>query len=244
LPSWKIFAKEAKTDLAPNMQWTMSESLSLKFVQGVSELKLRSSLVSLLFSLAFAVSFSSRAEAAKVSSLITDQGDTVHLELSGQQNWEYDLRRAEKNGKSYLQLTVDAIDEASLKKILSFKSDMVSAVTVDKAGADGKYILNFQVSGDEVESFDYLTDQPSRLIVDFYANAQKTVKPVAVTALPAKVVKVPEPVAKAKTTKTRKPATADVLVVSQDGPNSHDSTPSRSGLFDGGDPTFEGVSNK
>jgi len=224
----------------------MSESFSLKFVQGVNELKFRSSFVSLLFSLAFAPS----AEAAKVSSLITDQGDTVHLELSGQQNWDYDLRRAEKNGKSFLQLTVDAIDEASLKKILSFKSDMVSAVTVDKAGPDGKHILSFQVSGDEVESFDYLTDQPSRLIVDFYANAQKAVvKPkAAVTELPAKAAKAAETTAKTKTAekngKTRKPATADVLVVNQEGPNSHDSTPSRSGLFDGGDPTFERFSIK
>ncbi|MBS1971516.1 MAG: tetratricopeptide repeat protein [Bdellovibrionales bacterium] len=219
--------------------------------------------VSLLVSLVSA----SFANAAKISSLIADQGDTVHLELSGQQNWDYDLRRVEKSGKSYLQLTVDAMDDASLKKLLSFKSDMVTSVSVDKSGPDGKYIVSFQVPGDEIESFDYLTDQPSRLIVDFYVNAQnkkpattaKAAKPAAAakaaeneegdapTELPKKNAKSTETPAKSKTVaakagkdgKTRKPATADVLVVKNDGPNSHDSTESRSGLFDGGDPNFE-----
>lgn len=208
-------------------------------------MKLSFSVVILLVSLVFAP----HARAAKISSLIADQGDTVHLELSGQQNWNYDLRRVEKAGKSYLQLTVDAMDETSLRKLQAFKSDMISNVTVDKAGPDGKYIVNFQVVGDEVESFDYLTDQPSRLIVDFYVNAQNKVSTQnkVPTELPKKEAKAPETPAKPKTAetkvgkggKTRKPATADVLVVKNDGPNSHDSTESRSGLFDGGDPNFE-----
>lgn len=244
--------------------------LSLKFVQGVSKLKLSFIVVSLLVSLVFA----SHSYAAKVSSAISDQGDTVHLELSGQQNWDYDLRRVEKAGKSFVQLTVDAMDEASLRKMQSFKSDLVSSVSVDKSGPDGKYIVSFQIPGDEVESFDYLTDQPSRLVIDFYANSQNKAKPVAaaaketkkakeetdgendggkaLTELPKKNAKLAELPAKGKTAaakagkdgKTRKPATADVLVVKNDGPNSHDSTESRSGLFDGGDPNFERFSIK
>ncbi|WP_413291624.1 tetratricopeptide repeat protein [Bdellovibrio sp. HCB337] len=228
----------------------------------MSKLKLRISVVSLLISLVSA----SAAQAEKVSGLIQDQGDTVHLELTGQQNWDYDLRRAEKGGKTYLQLTVSAMDEASLRKLASFKSDMVTNVSVDKAGPDGKYIVSFQVSGDEVESFDYLTDQPSRLIVDFYVNSQNKVKTAevpapkkeasagkpAVTELPEKGAKPAETSEKEKTAvtkpgkdgKARKPATADVLVVKNDGANSHDSTPSRSGLFDGGDPNFERFSIK
>lgn len=206
---------------------------------------------SCFFILLFSLAFSSLAQAEKVTGMISDQGDTVHLELSGQQNWDYDLRRVEKGGKKFLQLTVSAVDEASLRKLSAFKSDMVSSVTVDKQGPDGKYILSFQVPGEEVESFDYLTDQPSRLIVDFYVNGQ--VKATASAAPPAKpaVKAVEKPADKPAATKTaakknhnRKPATADVLVVKEDGANSHDSTPSRSGLFDGGDPNFERFSIK
>ncbi len=193
--------------------------------------------VSLFISLVFAPA----AQAAKISSLITDQGDTIHLELSGRQNWDYDLRRVEKAGKSYLQLTVDAIDDASISKMLAFKSGMVSSVTLDKAGLNGKSILNFQVAGDEVESFDYLTDQPSRLIIDFYMNAQNKVKISRPTASVAKAPAL-ENNKKINTkisSNTRMPATADVLVIKQNGLNSHDSTESRSGLFDGGDPNFD-----
>lgn len=202
--------------------------------------------------LLFSLGLSPVVRAAMISSLISDQGDTIHLELSGQQNWDYDLRRVVKGDKTYLQLTVDALDEISLKKLTAFKSDMVKSVTVDKAGPDGKYVLNFEVLGEETESFDYLTDQPSRLIVDFYINNQNKVKASATAA----AVAAKSPVAKevsgdlkktskdTKVNKNRKPATADVLVVQNNGANSHDSTPSRSGLFDGGDPNFERFSMK
>jgi len=203
--------------------------------------------ISLFVSLAFVAP----AHPPNISGLISDQGDTVHMELSGQQTWDYDLRRVEKAGKKYLQLTVDALDEASLKKMMSFKSDMVTNVSIDKAGPDGKYIVSFQTSGEEVESFDYLTDQPSRLIVDFYVNSQNKKSTEAAadqpTVLPKKAAKSSETAEKSKTAsaktgkdgKSRKPATADVLVVKNEGPNSHDSGESRSGLFDGGDPNFE-----
>jgi tetratricopeptide (TPR) repeat protein len=191
-------------------------------------------------SLLFSLGMISAAHAEKVTALISDQGDTIHLELAGQQNWNYDLRRVDKAGKPSMQLTVDAIDEASLNKLKKFKSEMVGAVTVDKAGPDGKYILNFAVDGDKVESFDYLTDQPSRLIVDFFVNATKK------TEAPKKVDKLAE---KAKVTKTlpiknlkeRKPATADVLIVKNDGPvaTNESTSETRSGLFDGGDPNFD-----
>jgi tetratricopeptide (TPR) repeat protein len=222
--------------------------------------KLKFVILSLLVSLAILPS----ARAEKVSALISDQGDTIHLELSGQQNWDYDLRRVEKAGKNYLQLTVDQIDEASLKKIQAFKSDMVRGVTVDKAGADGKYIVSFQVDDKDVESFDYLTDQPSRLIVDFFVNASKAADKKTETAkLPAKAVekdedsktpplkKVPaKTVAKttAKKAGQRKPATTDVLVVKNDAPPKAGAVAAtaetRSGLFDGGDPNFDRFSIK
>ncbi|HEY8269500.1 MAG TPA: tetratricopeptide repeat protein [Pseudobdellovibrionaceae bacterium] len=216
------------------------------YVQCTMDMKLSFIVVSLLMSLVFASA--SVVWAARVSSSISDQGDTVHLELSGQQNWDYDLRRVKKSDKSYLQLTVDAIDEASIRKLLAFKSEMVKAVALEKEGPDGKFILNFLVADEDVESFDYLTDQPSRLIVDFYVNAQNKVKSVTATAaddavettvLPAKTAKVSKTAEKTKTEKTRKPATTDILQIKSDGTNSSNLAESRSGLFDGGDPNFE-----
>ena len=213
-----------------------SRDLKPKFVQGASNLKFV--IASLLFSLGIA----SAAKAEQVTALISEQGDTVHLELSGKQNWDYDLRRAQKTGKAVMQLTVDQIDDASLKKLQSFKNEMIQSVSVDKAGTDGKYVLSFAVLGDQVESFDYLTDQPSRLIVDFFINSSKnpeivkpeSEKPLAEKKTAKKVSRQIE-----KSGKDRQPATADVLVLKsgQDTPNA--SAEARSGLFDGGDPNFE-----
>jgi tetratricopeptide (TPR) repeat protein len=210
------------------------------YVQGVSSLRFDFLILSVSL-LVFSASF---AQAAKITSSISDQGDTVHLELSGQQNWSYDLSRADKAGKKILQLNVDPIDDASLAKMTAFKSAMIKNVTVDKNGPDGKHILNFEIQGDEIESFDYLTDQPSRLIVDFYVNTQAKPVASATTAKSAKAVakaKTKEPVAATKDGKARKPAAADVLVLAQNSspPNSEAEPGLRSGLFDGGDPNFE-----
>jgi tetratricopeptide (TPR) repeat protein len=205
--------------------------------------------------------FSLSAKAAKISSSISDQGDTIHLEFAGQQNWEYDLSPIEKSGKKFLQLNVDPIDDASIAKLIAFKSDLVKGITVDKSGPDGKYVVNFEVSGDNTESFDYLTDQPSRLIVDFYAKTQakdadKTAKVTGdgkastknPSSKPAKssVKNKTSAIASAKAGKDRKPATADALVIANNGlpPNAEVAPGLRSGLFDGGDPSFERFSIK
>lgn len=189
------------------------------------------------------------AFAGKVASVISDQGDTVHLEFSGQQNWNYDLGRADKNGKKVLQLNVDPIDDSSVSKLSAFKSNMIKSVNVDKNGPDGKYVVNFEVSGDDIESFDYLTDQPSRLIVDFFASTQA--KPASTASVP-KASKAPVKAknsvtsVKEKDGKARKPAAADVLTLAQNSnpPNSSAEPGLRSGLFDGGDPNFERFSIK
>ena len=192
------------------------------------------------------------AKADLVSAALSDQGDTVHLEISGLQTWDYDLRRVEKEGKYQYQLTVDRFDEPSLRKLEKFKSDMVRQVSVDKNGPDGKYVITFKASGDEVESFDYLTDQPSRLIVDFFSNSHKTkseLKAKADSPKPTKSAEnkktdpVENKVSSAKPQKkangNRRPATTDILVVKNDEGPVAASSEARSGLFDGGDPNFE-----
>lgn len=273
MPSWKIFATRAGKRLALNVQCRLTEGLVVELevpsfngyvvqqqgsVQGVSTLNTKSILGILLLSLVL-LPLSSRAE--KISGSIADQGDTAHFELAGQQNWNYDLRRADKTGKNVLQLTIDPVDENSLKKILGFQSELISKVAVDRSGPDGKYILSFTLANEDVESFDYLTDQPSRLIVDFYVSnhpksvtgstkgGDKTVAKEKSTdgsdaAKPAEKNKLAKTLP-AKANTQRKPATTDVLVVKNDGPlMGNQGEVLRSGLFDGGDPDFERFSIK
>ncbi|QDK39840.1 hypothetical protein DOE51_16770 [Bdellovibrio sp. NC01] len=184
------------------------------------------------------------AWAAKVTGAINFQGDTVHLELSGQQNWDYDVKRKEVKGKTVVEMTVPAMDDASVNSLNSFKSEMVTEVSVDRKGPDGKYIVSFTLSGSSIDTFDYLTDQPSRLIVDFYVNpgAKTDKKPVAKkeTVEKSEEAKPAKTVAKAKTPKGRTPATADALVIANQGTTvaMNDNVAHR-GIFDGGDPDYE-----
>ncbi|WP_373998288.1 tetratricopeptide repeat protein [Bdellovibrio bacteriovorus] len=192
------------------------------------------------------------AQAQTVSGLINYQGDTVHLELSGQQNWDYDVKRLEVKNQTVVEMTVPAMDDATIKALSSFKSDFVTGVAVDRKGPDGKHVISFTLSGDDIDTFDYLTDQPSRLIMDFYVNPnskpKKEIKAVAKkteTAPAEESAKPAKSVAKAKTDKKRKPATADVLNIANQGTAvAMNSDPVKSGIFDGGDPNYERFSIK
>lgn len=189
------------------------------------------------------------ALANKLNGFINYQGDTVHFELMGQTNWTYDLKRTDKKGQTIVEMVVDPLDDSTVKDLSSFKSEYVTAVSVDKKGPDGKFVIAFTLSGEEIDTFDYLTDQPSRLIVDFYVNPSmkpKTAKAAPkkteteVQPLPAKIVKT-QP--KIKTEKARKPAATDAVTIAPEG-SLTSSVEVRSGIFDGGDPNYDRFSMK
>lgn len=214
-------------------------------VQGVNTLRVLIMAGCLIFGL-------TSAEAGQVSGVINFQGDTVHLELIGQQNWDYDIKRLDVKGQTVMEMTVPALDDSTVQSLSSFKSDFVKSVTVDRNGPDGNHIIQFTLSGEEIESFDYLTDQPSRLIVDFYVNPNGRTKKVSKApatsqeTTPAdsnsKLAQLP---AKGKTEKQqRKPATADVLSIANQGVDVAQNDPVKSGIFDGGDPDYSRFSIK
>ncbi|QDK46855.1 hypothetical protein DOM22_17675 [Bdellovibrio sp. ZAP7] len=185
----------------------------------------------------------------KVNGFINFQGDTVHLELLGQQNWDYDVKRLDEKGQTIVRMTVPALDESTIKSLNTFKSDMVTKVTVDAQGTDGKSVISFTLAGESIDTFDYLTDQPSRLIMDFYLNPNMV---KAAKKLPAKkdetvtteaAAKPSKTVVKVKTT-NRKPATSDALAIKDAGTVVAQADQVQSGIFDGGDPNYERFSIK
>lgn len=188
------------------------------------------------------------AAAPAVRGTLSFQGDIVHTEFEGRSNWDYDLKRVKKSGKTWIEVVLDPIDPATAKDFATFKSAFVRSVKVDTNGADGKTVLSFELAGDDVESFDYLTDQPSRLVLDFYpkegVKSRKTAAVVAPkeTADGTESAK-PAKAAAKKKTDARKPA-SDVLTVAKNGvsvapPTVSDEGLVRAGIFDGGDPDYD-----
>ncbi len=194
-----------------------------------------------------------RANAGAIKGQMTNQNDTVHVEFTGRESWDYDLKKVVLNKKNYMQLTLESVDDTLATQLKNFKSPYVTSVKVE-AGPDKKSLILFELSKDNIESFDYLTDQPSRLIVDFFVGTEKGLVPAKVAEKKSKkVTQIESPIKNLISSKKgRKPATADVLIINDKGPAGVTEAPAqtlaqaevRSGIFDGGDPGFERFSIK
>lgn len=189
------------------------------------------------------VHFGAHAQLGKpvVQADVSRLGDTAHLELRGLKNWRYDLR---KDGSKII-LTIPAVDMASVSKLRGFTDPLIKSVQVDQSGPDGNFIVTFALASDDIESFDYLTDDPSRLIVDFYRKPQE-VQPAANESkkAPAKVRRNPSAVTGKKLPKgdyktaDRRPAGDEFLSVDPKKASNVDIN-TRFGLFDGGDDNYD-----
>lgn len=182
----------------------------------------------------FVYSFFSWGATPIISGSIIADGETTHFELTGQNNWVYDL----KKNSDYIELIVDPFDQNTLNQVLAFKSDVIKQVKVDTKAIDNKYSVKFYSSKEGVDFFDYQTDQPSRMIIDFYINPEKK----TISALPVKK-SVTATNAKAQKQKLRVPAGTDVVVIANQGPLVAQNKVGQ-GIYDGNDPHFERFSIK
>lgn len=178
------------------------------------------------------------------------QGGVVSLQFRGQSQWIYDVERKTEGGRQFVEITVDPIAEPSLKILEKFKSPLVKSIHFDRKAADSKFKLTLEVSGSNVESLDYLTEAPSRLVVDFYEKdfqQQKDPKEDPKQSAEKKSAEDAAPVSKdqklvaAKNKKERTPATSDNLIIEPQGPINAELAPTtvRAGIYDGADPGYE-----
>jgi tetratricopeptide (TPR) repeat protein len=126
----------------------------------------------LIFTLCSAKVWSSDRASSVVSTPIQlkTQGDTLSFELTGQNDWNYDLKRSVDKNQTKVLLTVKGIESENYDRIKNIKNPFITGIKVIPNGVDGKKQIEFTLSSNKVETFDYLTDYPSKLIVDFYFN--------------------------------------------------------------------------
>lgn len=177
----------------------------------------------------------------KAQSFISQQGETIHLELSGQAQWDYQLNKLDLPNKNVsFQLLVPTLSSADIQDLKSFKHPLLEKIEIDSAGPDGQTIVTFFPKYKNLEAFDYLTEKPSRLIVDFFMatpekgsekNSSTLENKTADTKPPKNLEKKSQPVAKESGSKKtedeteesnvakplRNPATADYLVLNEKG---------------------------
>lgn len=179
------------------------------------------------------------ANAAEISGRSSFQGETFNFELAGQKNWDYDLKRIKDKNQSKVQLLVKTTDQDTIGSLQNIENPFVKSIQV-KPSNDGKTLIEFVLKSGEVETFDYLTDQPSKLIVDFY-QSDAVESDLKIPEKPGFVPSKPKPVAKVQTGSskkaTRQPADVDILRIEEPG-GIETSVIAKSGLYDGADSEF------
>lgn len=207
-------------------------------------MKYRSSL-KIIFSAAVLALWPTRSFAnSAVHGLISRVVDTAHLEFEGQKNWNYELQRV---SKSKVVLTLPPFDEATEVRLKTFNDPFIKKVSVSKAGPDNTFQVTFELADASVESFDYLTDDPSRLIVDFYKKAPETKSAETLGAAAGgeapkalKKAASKKRMAKVGAEKNRKPAGDELLQADAAGDKDADNSDSTHfGAFDASDSNFD-----
>lgn len=196
----------------------------------------------------------SSADSALQASIKTE-GDTTNLQFSGRENWEYKVERTQPK---VIELTVPAVSQESLGKLIQFEDPWIEKV--ESLPAESPDLAKFKITlkSPDVEHFDYLTDQPSRLVIDIYkkekaANADlpkvanapdEGVKPKSVvTSLPDKKKsskEKPTSLSKYKVTgKDRKPAASELIVAEEVEAPDQSLFQFLQGIYDSGDANYK-----
>jgi tetratricopeptide (TPR) repeat protein len=237
----------------------------VKTVQDERNIGLFFSMTFIVLGLAFS---SSRAMAQastsvpQVAGLISRIGDTTHLEFRGRQDWTYD---SPKKDADTIRIVLPAFDDRTIVSLQTWSCPLIKKIDVNKNGPDGNFELTLHLANKDVESFDYLTDDPSYLVFDFYKPNKKEKSNTAENDSAGENAK-PTAAKKASGTKKqnkatvaseeykkldRKPASDEILQVDQStkpGTTVALNTDSSSepnvdiqnerGIFDGGDPNY------
>ncbi len=169
---------------------------------------------------------------------ISEQDETTHLEFSGLSKWNYDL--VEGKGQS-LVLTLPSLSESAENKLRKYSDRFVDRINVRRV--EGQVQLEFGLKEKGIEYFDYMTDEPSLLIVDLYTKAKPVVE--APKKLPRKKVAAQKKGDKnalgytkieATGDQGRTPASGELLVVEKEDPSA--SLERRFGAFDASDEDY------
>jgi tetratricopeptide (TPR) repeat protein len=187
-----------------------------------------------------------------VQAEVSRLADTAHVEFRGLKNWRYDVQR---DGSKQVTVSIAPVDDASVARLQGFSDPLIADIKVNKSGPDGTYLITFVLTQADVESFDYLTDDPSRLIVDFYRKADADTKKQSVKGEAGAKTAAAKPKTGGKgglargpkkadgyndVDTSRKPAGDEILAVNDSSTQQKDpNAVLHFGIFDGGDDNYD-----
>jgi tetratricopeptide (TPR) repeat protein len=100
-------------------------------------------------------------------------GDATHFEFRGLASWRYELRRENGGNAAIVVLRAPKISPESAGKLRAHSDALIESIAVAENGLDEQAEIAFRLRGKDVDSFDYISEQPSRLIIDFFPKEDR-----------------------------------------------------------------------
>lgn len=100
-------------------------------------------------------------------------GNMTHFEFQGQKEWDYDLQK----NKNKITLMVPRLTQESVERVEEYSGLLIESVDVDQS-VENKSKMTIVLIDPLVESFDYLTQDPSNLVVDFFVTDDSLIKKI------------------------------------------------------------------
>lgn len=167
----------------------------------------------------------SLATAENVGVVAEELNGVMHFEFTGREIWDYKLVR--ENDRQ-VSVEVDQLSDKSIVQLKTLKNKYIEKVEI-LPGVNLKHKIVFFLKENGIQSFDYVTDQPSRLIVDFFKEEPLPAKKVEKKKEATKKVAA-KPVQKKK---TRTPAGTDFIANEK-----KEEEKTKATVLDGADPTY------
>lgn len=104
---------------------------------------------------------------------LEEMKDVTHVEFAGRETWNYKLDSGVNGKYKTLSIEVDKVDPKSIVLLKTLRSPFVEKVEIQN-GTDLKDKIVFFLKSQDVQGFDYITDQPSKLVLDFYQDVDKS----------------------------------------------------------------------
>src|SRR4051812_44905758 len=98
---------------------------------------------------------------SQVSAEMNRIADSSQFELKGLTQWKYDVHR---DGDRKVVMRVPALSSASAVRLRGYTDEVVQKVEVNEQGVDGQFEVTFYLKNDNIDFFDYQTDDPPKLI--------------------------------------------------------------------------------
>ena len=123
-----------------------------------------------------AFAFQANAEDELVNATISRIGDATHLELTGVSSSKYEIKKQGEANKNILILESKPLNEKSSLLLKTYKDELIEKVAIDTHGIDELTEIKIYLKKKDLDSFDYMSDQPSRWVVDIFQKEQSQKK--------------------------------------------------------------------